>query len=175
MHWSFAVCALAFTLVGCSTGGNRPLDRLAAMATIDATLDRLHDCAANADGTTYFGLFTSDAYFLGTDATERWTLPEFKAYAMPFFEQGKGWTYTPRDRHVHIESDGTIAWFDEIVTNAKYGDCRGTGVLRRVDDSDDPRRQLGGEWKIAQYSLTKLVPNDSMEAVVKAIGAPAKR
>lgn len=166
MHRTLIACALSTALVGCSGSASVRGDRAVAVASIEATLDRLHECAAKADGPAYFRLFTDDAYFLGTDATERWTLEEFRAYATPFFEKGKGWSYTPRLRHVHLERDAPIAWFDEIVTNAKYGDCRGTGVLRLTS---------AGEWKIAQYSLTKLVPNDSMEAVVKAMDGPAKR
>ena len=42
---------------------------------IGAVLDQLHAAAAKADGPTYFGLYTPDAVFIGTDATERWSLP----------------------------------------------------------------------------------------------------
>ena len=39
-----------------------------------------HDAAvANADA--YFGAMTSDAVFLGTDATERWTRGEFREWS----------------------------------------------------------------------------------------------
>lgn len=123
-----------------------------------ATLDALHDAASKADGERYFALFTPDAVFLGTDATERWTLAEFKAYAQPIFARGRGWTYTPSDRHIMLSTDGATAWFDERVTNAKYGECRGTGVLQRGVD---------GQWRVAQYNLTKPVPNDLMDEFVQ--------
>ncbi len=128
---------------------------------IATTLNGLHEAASKADGKRYFELFTSDAVFLGTDATERWTIGEFKAYAMKRFETGTGWTYTlrPGSRHIVVEKGDTLAWFDETLENAKYGACRGTGVLRKVD----------GQWKIAQYNLTMLVPNDAALDVVKVI------
>src|SRR5262245_62071555 len=62
--------------------------------SVAAVLDMLHAAAAKADGKLYFKLFTDDAVFIGTDATERWTIAEFKDYAMKRFETGKGWTYT---------------------------------------------------------------------------------
>jgi hypothetical protein len=39
-------------------------------------------------------MFAPDGIFIGTDATERWTVAEFKAYAKPHFDKGRGWTYT---------------------------------------------------------------------------------
>ena len=102
--------------------------------------------------------------FLGTDPGERWTVRSFRAYAHPFFAAGKGWTYLPKERHLSI--DGDLAWFDELLDNAKYGACRGTGVLKRID----------GKWLIEQYSLTFLVPNSVAEKVTKISRAatPAK-
>ena len=123
-----------------------------------ATLDALHDAATRAEGERYFALFMPEAVFLGTDSTERWTLTEFKAYAQPIFSRGQGWAYAPSDRHVMLSADGATAWFDERVTNAKYGECRGTGVLQRGGD---------GQWRVAQYNLTKPVPNDLMEEFVQ--------
>jgi hypothetical protein len=49
--------------------------------------------------------------------------------------------------------------------NAKYGECRGTGVLRQID----------GQWKISQYSLTLVVPNEAAAAVVKVIQGQASQ
>ena len=42
-----------------------------------------HRAAAEADGEVYFSLMADDAIYLGTDASERWTLAEFKAFADP--------------------------------------------------------------------------------------------
>lgn len=129
-------------------------------AAIEATLESLHDAAAKADEDRYFALYTPDAIFLGTDAEERWTIEQFKEYAMPIFTQREvGWVYTPTTRHVFIGPSGDTAWFDETLVNAKYGPCRGTGALVKV----------GGAWKIAQYNLTVPIPNDLLVEVAGMI------
>jgi len=114
-----------------------------------ATLDDFHAAAAAANEARYFSHFATDGVFLGTDATERWTVDAFKAYAKPHFDAGKGWTYKATERHVDIDAEGRYAWFDELLENAKLGVCRGSGVLRRE----------GEEWKVVQYNLTIPIPN----------------
>ena len=128
---------------------------------VAAAIDALHAAAARADGADYFDRFTPDARFIGTDATERWTLAEFRAYAEPYFTRGQGWTYTPVERTVTIAPIQCmcIAWFDEVLENDRYGVTRGSGVLRKT--------RAG--WKIEQYVLSFAVPNDRAGAVVGAI------
>jgi len=128
---------------------------------VEATLNRFHEAASRADGATYFALFAPEGIFIGTDASERWTVDQFRAYAMPYFLRGHGWTYVPRERHVQLSPHGDIAWFDEILDNKNYGVCRGSGVLRRV----------GGAWLICQYHLTIPLPNHLAEKIVKLIRA----
>ena len=65
-----------------------------AQEKLDALLDGLHQDAHEGNFQTYFARYTSDAIFLGTDKTERWTIEEFKAYAKPAFADGHGWTYS---------------------------------------------------------------------------------
>ena len=124
----------------------------AKIASIGHTLDNLHIAAAKADGDAYFALFASDAVFIGTDAAERWTIEAFRAYALPRFAQGKGWTYRPRERHITLAQIPCrcLAWFDEILDSASYGTSRGTGVVALTP----------GGWKIEQYALTFPIPND---------------
>jgi hypothetical protein len=138
-------------------------------AKLSAVLDSLHDAAAKADFRRYFDCFAPDAVFLGTDATERWTVEEFKAFCKPYFDKGQGWTYTPRKnaRHITISPDGSFAWFDELLDNAKYGECRGTGVLRKVQSEGGN----SGLWKIAQYSLSIPIPNARAGDVIVLIRA----
>ena len=59
---------------------------------INALLDGLHQDAHEGNFESYFARYTSDAIFLGTDKTERWTIDELKAYAKPAFADGNGWT-----------------------------------------------------------------------------------
>ena len=71
---------------------------------VEAVLDDFHDAAAKADGERYFRHLAPNGVFLGTDASERWTKREFQAFAEPYFSQGKGWAYAPRDRHAPLRS-----------------------------------------------------------------------
>ena len=133
---------------------------------INNTLDRFHESAAKADFDTYFAVWTANSVFLGTDATERWVGDEFKDFARPIFAKGKGWTYKPRDRHITMAARGAVAYFDELLDNAKLGLCRGSGVLEK----------RGDDWKILQYNLSIPIPNDLAEELtgrVRAGGKPA--
>lgn len=126
---------------------------------VSQVLNKLHASAAAADGTTYFSLFSENAIFFGTDIKERWTVSQFKEYAMPIFKSGKGWTYKSEQRNIFLSADKKTAWFDEILNHAEYGKCRGTGVLI----------QEGGTWRIAQYHLTLPIPNEIIKNVVGLI------
>jgi len=120
---------------------------------INVLLDGLHQDAHEGNFENYFNRYSPDAVFLGTDKTERWTIKEFKAYAEPAFLDGHGWTYKVVERN--LEGEGNTLWFDEILFNEKLGHCRGTGVLKLIN----------GEWKIAHYALTMLIPNSIAEKV----------
>ena len=126
---------------------------------IEAVLDDFHNAASEADSARYFGHFTEDAIFFGTDLTERWTLEEFQAYAGPYFSKGVGWTYVPQHRAVFV--NGSTAWFDETLLNEAFGLTRGTGVLT-FD---------GERWRLAQYHLTLPVPNALIYKLVEMIKA----
>lgn len=136
--------------------------------SIDTLLDKLHVSAASANADAYWACYTDNAVFIGTDASERWTLTEFKEYAEPHFATGKGWAYTPSNRHVDFSPDRRTAWFDETVTHAQYGACRGTGVLLLTPSG----------WKVAQYHLTLPIPNDLLpeeaEKIKKYLAEPRK-
>jgi hypothetical protein len=158
---ALAALALGALVAGCCalSGGGESRDMPAD------TLDALHAAASRADGAAYFALFAPEAVFVGTDATERWDLPAFRAYCEPYFSRGQGWTYEPIERHVVIEDD--VAWFDERLHNDKYGETRGSGVLVR----------RGGRWLVAQYVLSIPVPNElapDLVERVKALGGEAK-
>ncbi len=125
-------------------------DRPGTESAVHLALNNFHRAASTADSLAYFGAFTADGVFLGTDATERWTVEEFKGYARGSFSRGRGWHYVPTERWVTVSADGNTAWFDERLTNANYGETRGSGALVRDGD----------QWKVAQYNLTIPIPND---------------
>ncbi len=126
---------------------------------IDKVLDAFHLAASRADLQEYFELLAPDVIFMGTAAEERWTLEEFRNYVMPYFSKGIGWTYVPSDRHISFTKDGQYAWFDERLSSHKYGELRGSGVLRREY----------GVWKIVFYNMMFPIPNDMTKKVVHII------
>jgi hypothetical protein len=130
---------------------------------VDATLDALHRAAAEADADTYFGLFTDDAVFLGTDPGEIWDLPAFRTFAAEAFAEAPAWAYTPVHRDVSFDARGRTAWFHEGLTHDRYGTVRGSGVLVRE----------GGRWKVAQYVLSFPIPNGVALDVIALIAADA--
>jgi len=126
---------------------------------VNAVLDNIHKFASEANFDAYFDLYTKDAIFLGTDATERWSIDQFKGYAKPSFDAGRGWTYVMTDRNIYLSPDGNTAWFDESLENDGFGTCRGTGALTKI----------GEEWKVTQYNLTVPIPNDLLRPVANQI------
>ena len=150
------VAGLVLCLVAIPAGAGEDPDPKTA---IDGVLTNFHQAASDADGQLYFSLFAEGATFMGTDATERWSVDEFKAFAEPYFSEGRGWTYEKTERHIAVAANGETAWFDEMLWNEKYGVCRGTGVLVRSD----------GIWKIVQYNLSFPIPNDLSGEITKTI------
>jgi len=129
--------------------------------SIDTVLNSFHQAAAKAQAKSYFDLLSQDSIFLGTDATERWTKAEFKAFVVPYFSKGQGWLYTPTQRNISLIDKGQVAFFDELLKSESYGTCRGSGVLIKTQQG----------WKISQYNLSIPMPNGIAKALVKQIKA----
>jgi hypothetical protein len=138
------------------------VDRAAAEKDVERELDDMHDAAAHADEGRLFGHFATGAVFLGTDATERWDMAAFRAYAHPLFAQGKGWTLHVVRRAVTFDADGGSAFFDEDLRGEKLGPARGSGVLLKE----------GGRWLVAQYNLALTVPNERFGDVRALLDGP---
>ena len=99
---------------------------------------------------------SDDAIYIGTDATENWNKKAFEAFAKPYFDKGKAWSFTALERHIYFSQDGKTAWFDELL-NTQMKICRGSGVLVKVKNT----------WKIKHYVLSMTIPNDNTNEVVK--------
>jgi hypothetical protein len=121
-------------------------------------LDDFHDAAARADEERYFAHFASDGVFLGSDATERWELAAFRAYAHPHFARGKAWSFRGVRRRVALRGD--LAWFEEDLETENLGPARGSGVLVWSD----------GRWLLEQYVLSITVPNEKFKSVKELLG-----
>src|SRR5579863_5298666 len=156
MTWllrGFAYCCLVFATAAASA--QTPQQQVAAV------LDDCHQAASVAAEARYFGYFAPNGVFMGTDATERWTVAEFREWAKPQFRRKAAWSFKPRERHVELSADRRTAWFDEMLDTPNLGLCRGSGVLVLT----------GGKWKIAQYNLSVPIPNALVNGIVKQIGA----
>ena len=161
MNFLFKLLGTTILLVTLTTGVQG-----GAREEINALLDGFHKAASTGSYDDYFNRYTEDSVFLGTDKSERWSIEEFKSYAKPAFEKG-GWHYDVVERHVMFGEGHSIAWFDEILDNAGFGKCRGTGVVVKTE----------GIWLVAHYSLSLLIPNSIAHAVgeqsIKADISPA--
>lgn len=123
---------------------------------VEKLLDNWHSDAADAQMEAYFAALAPDAIYIGTDATEHWSVEKFREFAKPYFHNKKTWKFKPVQRHIFINEAKDMAWFDELLdTEMKI--CRGSGVLRKGKDG----------WKIVHYVLSMTVPNDNIEAVLK--------
>ncbi|WP_320815900.1 nuclear transport factor 2 family protein [Flavobacterium sp.] len=127
---------------------------------INTVLDNWHEAAAKANFDAYFDTMSDEFIFIGTDATENWNKKDFIAFAKPYFDKGKAWSFTAFERNVYFSKDGKTAWFDELL-NTQMKICRGSGILVKE----------GNSWKIKHYVLSMTVPNENVDEVVK-IKAP---
>lgn len=123
---------------------------------IDKLLDDWHMAASNADFDSYFGKMTTDAVFIGTDATENWQNKAFKAFSKPYFDRGKAWSFTAVERNIYLNETEDFAWFDELL-NTQMKLCRGSGVVKKEN----------GQWKIAHYVLSIAVPNENVGELIQ--------
>jgi beta-lactamase class D OXA-209 len=130
----------------------QPADSLKNHLTI--LLDKWHHDASEGNHEAYIGAMTADGVFIGTDAVEHWTTPEFSEWCKPYFNRKKTWNFKPVSRNIYIADDRITAWFDELL-DTQMGICRGSGVFQQID----------GQWKIAQYVLSATIPNDIMKKV----------
>ncbi|GGX11945.1 nuclear transport factor 2 family protein [Aquimarina muelleri] len=121
---------------------------------IYTTLEQWHKAASDANFDAYFSLMTEDAIFIGTDATENWLNTDFKAFAKPYFDKGKAWSFSTLERNIFTEDKSDLAWFDELL-DTQMGICRGSGVLQKTPDG----------WKIKHYVLSIAIPNANVKEI----------
>lgn len=160
MKYFILSIAISFIFLSCAqqqagTDAGAAVDSM-GIDEINVMLDSLNQAAAQADFNTYFNFYTDNSVFTGTDATERWNKKEFMAFAKPYFDKGKAWSFTALQRHIYFDASRNFAWFDELL-NTQMKICRGSGVLVKK----------GNGWKVEQYILSATIPNPIMDSVVK--------
>lgn len=125
---------------------------------IATAIDAWHQAAAKADEDKFFGAMSADGVFLGTDASERWLREAMRKDMQKAFDKESAWDFKAKNRSIAVSADGRYAWWDELL-DTWMGVCRGAGVLERS----------GKDWKIKQYNLALMVPNDKIKKVMKLI------
>lgn len=126
--------------------------------TIHEMMDAWHLAAATADEDTFFGMMSSDATYLGTDAGERWKRDELREWSKKYFEKESAWDFKPKQRRIYFSNDGKTAWFEELL-DTWMGECRGSGVLELSTEG----------WQLVHYDLSMMIPNDDVDSVLKLL------
>ena len=152
---------VAMLMAGVALASSAADDQVTDQRAIGQLLDNLHRTAAHSEAQQYFENYTDDAFFLGTDASERWAIEAFKQYADQPFKEGRGWRYEVVARNIMTTVSANVYAFDEVLSNEKLGLCRGSGVV--VFD--------GERWRIAHYVLSMLIPNP----IAAKVGNETKR
>ena len=156
MKKTFVLFAVLFSLIGLSQNSKVDSNK----TIINTLLNDWHKAAAEAKFETYFSYLSTDAIYIGTDATENWNVDQFKAFAKPYFDKGQAWSFTALERNIFFSKDSNLVWFDELLdTQMKI--CRGSGVLKKEN----------GQWKIVHYVLSMTIPNDAIEKVISVKSA----
>ncbi|MEX0719782.1 MAG: nuclear transport factor 2 family protein [Balneolaceae bacterium] len=162
MRVSVFLLALGLFISACQPEVEVKIDKEVSEEEVNQVLDDWHNAAAKGDFERYFNHFESDSsIFMGTDATERWTVAEFRPWSQPYFEDdGVAWEFTPTFRKIYFSENGLVSWFDEELDTPNLGPGRGSGVLVRNEDE---------EWKITHYNLSIPIPNSIVDDVVQQI------
>lgn len=129
----------------------------AVKETTNTIIDNWHLAATEAHYKNYFNAMDTVAVFIGTDASENWTKSEFQKFCKPYFDKGKAWDFKVLERNTYVSNYGNTVWFDELL-QTWMGTCRGSGVLEKTNN----------HWKIKHYVLSLTIPNDDINAVIKA-------
>ncbi len=128
-------------------------------AELDKLIDSWHKYAADASLEPYFAKTSEDFIFLGTAPGERWTKDVFYSFCKPYFDKGKAWDFTAKNRKWNFDKKNKLAWFDEDL-DTWMGTCRGSGICRKIK----------GEWKISYYNLTVLIENEKIKEFIALRG-----
>lgn len=158
MHPSLALATLAAAaLLSSPVAHAQAVPDAAFVREVNAFVDGWHDDAAHTRP-SYFDKIAPQGVYIGTDKTEIWTRDQFKAWARPFWERGKAWSFTAQKRNVYHSPDRSYVWFDEQL-NTQMGTCQASGVLRNT----------GKGFLVEHYQLSLAVPNALNAGFAKAI------
>ena len=159
MHPSLtlATCATVAVLLTAPAARAQAGADAAFVRAVNTFVDGWHDDAAHTRP-AYFDKIAPGGVYIGTDKSEIWTRDQFKAWARPFWQRGKAWSFTAQQRNVYHSPDRKYVWFDEQLTT-QMGTCQASGVLRNT----------GSGFLVEHYQLSLAVPNALNAGFAKAI------
>lgn len=153
---ALVLIVLVFAGCNCNEKPAEQVNMIAEKEQINNLLENWHLNAAKANFESYFDAMSSESVFVGTDAAEVWNIQQFKDFSKPYFDKGNAWSFSAVERNIYLDSEGKIAWFDELL-DTWMGVCRGSGVLKKKDSV----------WKIEHYVLSLTVPNENIQDVIQ--------
>ena len=130
-------------------------------AEAEAVLDSLHRYASEAALEPYLSLFTEDGVFSVRTAASAGPWPSSPPTSRLALRPVRGGPTTPRSATWISARTGPWLGLTRWWWARAWGRAGERGVLRKTADG----------WRIAQYSLTLLVPNDLAQSVVDRIQA----
>lgn len=149
------ILLLFVSITSCNQKTNSSVDET---DIIDKLINEWHMDATTGKLDSYFNKMTDDAYFIGTDASEKWVASEFKVFCEPHFADGSGWDFKTIKREIYLNDNKDFAWFDEQL-DTWMGVCMSSGVLIKTKDG----------WKIKHYQLSVAIPNDLINDFIKLV------
>ena len=133
-------------------------------ADVAAALDALHKAEREGDLEKFLNAFAAEGIFLGTDASEAWTVEDLRRDLGERFATKGGWTFEINERAIGVSDDGRAAWFKEIVHYVRSDYIlRPTGTMIKRD----------GRWQIAQLHMGIPIPNQMFPPLLQAFHAQA--
>ncbi len=123
---------------------------------LDSLINKWHKDVAEYNLNDYFSFMDSSFVFLGTAPEEYWPKNEFYEFCKPYFDKKSTWNFRPLTRHIYLNNNQNIAWFDETLYTWME-ECRGTGVLIKRKN----------KWYLAHYSLSVLIENEKIKSFIK--------
>jgi len=114
---------------------------------------------AAADAKAFFANFSDNAIIMGTAATERFELDEYRVWSAPMFARGPRHVATLVEENITVADDGKFAWFDQRTHRPGFGELRLSGVLCKLED----------HWRIVQLNRGFLVPNEIVATLAEHI------
>ena len=93
---------LLLILISCVACQNKNDDEIISL--LNQKIDNWHNAASKSNFDDYFNFIANDGIFIGTDVSERWTKTEFSNFSQPYFDKGKSWSFSAKERTIRLNN-----------------------------------------------------------------------